>query len=103
MAARDDEVNVVRDRRRDFGDTLVRIRVLRVPESETYPEGIKHAYHHGEKSADTPILRYDNHHGVHERKRVMTWTKSSFPATSNSSADSPGNCPTRCPPEESNT
>jgi hypothetical protein len=67
MTAGDDGVEVVRDRRRDFGDTLVRIRVLRVPESETYPEGIKYAYHYGDKSADTPILRYDNHHGVHER------------------------------------
>jgi hypothetical protein len=67
MTAGEDEVEVVRDRRRDFGDTLVRIRVLRVPESETYPGGIKYAYHYGDKSADTPILRYDNHHGVHER------------------------------------
>jgi hypothetical protein len=63
----DDDVAVVRDRRRDFGDRLVRIRVLRVPESETYPEGIKYAYHYGETGADVPILRYDNHHGRHER------------------------------------
>jgi hypothetical protein len=67
MESGDDDVKVVRDRRRDFGDRLVRIRVLRVPESETYPEGIKYAYHYGEKDADVPILRYDNHHGTHER------------------------------------
>jgi hypothetical protein len=66
MTAGGDDVEVVRDRRRDLGDTLVRIRVLRVPESETYPEGTKYAYHYGETNADTPILRYDNHHGVHE-------------------------------------
>jgi len=62
-----DDVEVVRDRRRDFGNEVVRIRVLRVPESETFPRGIKYAYHYGRKGGDDPILRYDNHHGVHER------------------------------------
>lgn len=61
-----DDVEVVRDRRRDFGDEVERIRVLRVPESETYPEGIKYAFHYGRKDGDDPILRYDNHHGAHE-------------------------------------
>jgi len=65
----DDEgdVTVVRDRRRDFGDEIVRIRILRVPESDTFPEGIKYAFHYGRKDGDDPILRYDNHHGTHER------------------------------------
>lgn len=62
-----DDVAVVRDRRRDFGTEIVQIRILRVPESETYPNGVKYAFHYGEKGADDPILRYDNHHGVHER------------------------------------
>ncbi|PSQ32539.1 hypothetical protein BRD09_03165 [Halobacteriales archaeon SW_10_68_16] len=39
--ADDSEVNVVRDRRRDYGEEIVRIRVLRVPESEKFPEGIE--------------------------------------------------------------
>lgn len=62
-----DDVEVVRDRRRDFGDHVVRIHVLRVPETDRFPDGIKYAFHYGEKGEDNPILRYDNHHGVHER------------------------------------
>jgi len=79
MTAGDDEVELVRDRRRDFGNTLVRIRVLRVPESETYPEEIKYAYHYGKKNADTPILRYDNHHGVHKRHESDDVEEIEFP------------------------
>lgn len=62
-----DFVVVVRDRRRDFGEYVVRIRVLSVPASEQFPDGIKYAFHYGRTRADEPILRYDNHHGVHER------------------------------------
>ena len=62
-----DDVEVVRDRRRDFGDELVRIRLLRVPQSDKFPGGIKYGYHYGKKGTENPILRYDNHHGIHER------------------------------------
>lgn len=65
----DDDVEVVRDRRRDFGDEIVRIRILRVPKSEKFPEGIKYAFHYGREGEDDPLLRYDNHHGIHERHR----------------------------------
>ena len=47
----DGDAEIVRDRRRDFGDEVVRIRVLRVPESETFPEGIKYAFHYVGKTA----------------------------------------------------
>lgn len=67
MAPEDTDVRVVRDRRREVGGYVVRIRVLRVPESDTYPEGVKYAFHCSEKGATTPVVRYDNHHGVHER------------------------------------
>lgn len=70
---------MVRDRRREFGDRLVRIRVLRVPESEKFPDGVKYAFHYGEKGADDPILRYDNHHGVHERHEGETVEEIEFP------------------------
>jgi hypothetical protein len=50
-----------------ISDEVIRIRVLRVPESEKFPEGIKYAFHYGRKDGDDPILRYDNRHGVHER------------------------------------
>lgn len=53
MTVGDDEVEVVRDRRRDFGDTLVRIRVLRVPESETCHEG------EGEDVEEIEFLGYE--------------------------------------------
>lgn len=62
-----DDVVVVFDRRRDLGTEIVKLRVLRVPDSEKFPEGVKYAYHYGAKDADAPYLRYDNHHGIHER------------------------------------
>ena len=77
----DVDVEVVRDRRRDFGDEVVRIRVLRVPESEKFPQGIKYAFHYGRKDGDDPILRYDNHHGVHERHTGSELEVIEFPGT----------------------
>lgn len=74
-----DEVEVVRDRRRDFGDRVVRIRVLRVPTSEKFPEGIKYGFHFGKKGTANPILRYDNHHGVHERHEGDEVERIEFP------------------------
>jgi len=37
-----------------------------VPESEKFPDGIKYAFHYGVAGADDPIIRFDNHHGIHE-------------------------------------
>lgn len=74
-----DDVKVVRDRRRDFGDEIVRIRILRVPESETFPEGIKYAFHYGRKGSEDPVLRYDNHHGIHERHAGADREELEFP------------------------
>lgn len=79
MGSEDGETTVVRDRRRDFGAYVVRIRVLRVPESERFPEGIKYAFHYGEKGEDDPVLRYDDHHGVHERHEGSTVEETDFP------------------------
>ena len=68
MAPEDtDDVTEIYDRRFDFGDDLVRIRVLKVPESDKFPDGVKYAFHYGAKGGDDPHLRYDNHHGIHER------------------------------------
>nr|WP_254921818.1 DUF6516 family protein [Halorubrum ezzemoulense] len=41
-------------------------RVLSVPTSDRFEDGIKYAHHYGEAGADDPIIRFDNHHGVHE-------------------------------------
>ncbi|WP_324761185.1 toxin-antitoxin system TumE family protein [Haloarcula sp. GH36] len=62
-----DDVEVVEDEIQAYDDgTVVRIRILDVPASEQYPEGIKYAFHYGEAGADDPIIRFDNHHGPHE-------------------------------------
>lgn len=72
-------VTVVRDRRRDFGDHVVRIRVLSVPTSEQFPDGITYAFHYGRKGAAEPILRYDTHPGVHERHAGADVAVTDFP------------------------
>lgn len=30
-------------------------------------DGVEYAFHYGPKGADEPHVRYDNHHGTHER------------------------------------
>lgn len=74
-----DDVDVLEDLRRDLGDRVVKIRILDVPVSEQFPEGVKYALHYGRKHDDDPILRYDNHHGVHERHDGETVEVIDFP------------------------
>lgn len=63
----DDDVTVVRDEIEAYDDgTVARVRVLTVPTSDRFPEGIKYAFHYGKAGADDPIVRFDNHHGPHE-------------------------------------
>ena len=45
----------------------VKIRIITVPESKKFPEGIKYSMHYGLPDEEDPILRYDNAHGVHEK------------------------------------
>jgi len=62
-----DEVRVVEDTERRFADGFVlRVRVLAVPESEKFPDGIKYRLHYGTDNGKT-VIRYDNSHGFHER------------------------------------
>jgi len=62
-----DDVVVLRDEQTAYDDgTVVRVRVLRVPESDRFEEGVKYALHYGAAGADDPIIRFDNHHGPHE-------------------------------------
>ncbi|WP_254761496.1 toxin-antitoxin system TumE family protein [Natrinema marinum] len=62
-----DDVTVVRDEIEAYADgTIARVRVLAVPESKKFTEGLKYAFHYGEAGADDPFIRFDNHHGVHE-------------------------------------
>ena len=63
-----DDVEVEVDETREIEpDKIVAVRILRVPESDKFSNGVKYGYHYAEKGADDPILRYENHHGVHER------------------------------------
>lgn len=65
--APDDDVRVVEDTKRYFADgTVLRVRVLSVPPSEKFPDGIKYRLHFGTDDGTT-IIRYDNSHGEHER------------------------------------
>lgn len=62
-----DDVAVLRDEIEAYDDGHVaRVRVLSVPESGTYEDGIKYAFHYGEAGSEHPVIRFDNHHGVHE-------------------------------------
>ena len=63
--APDDDVRVLEDTERRFEDGTV-LRVLAVPNSEKFPDGIKYRLHYGTEGGKT-LLRYDNSHGVHER------------------------------------
>lgn len=61
------DVTVVRDEGTAYDDGMVaRVRVLSVPPSDTYPEGIKYAFHYGAAGDEHPVIRFDNHHGPHE-------------------------------------
>jgi hypothetical protein len=63
----DDDVRVLEDTERYFADgTVLRVRVLAVPESDKFPDGIKYRLHYGTEDGET-VIRYDNSHGVHER------------------------------------
>ena len=65
--APDEDVRVLEDTERRFADgSVLRVRVLAVPESEKFPDGVKYRLHYGTDDGETRI-RYDNSHGVHER------------------------------------
>lgn len=65
-----DDGVVLRDERQTYDDgTVARVRVLAVPESDRFPDGVKYAFHYGNRHKPVPIVRYDNHHGRHEVHR----------------------------------
>lgn len=62
-----DDVAVLRDEIQAYEDgEVARVRVLAVPASERFPEGVKYAFHYGNAADNHPIIRFDNHHGTHE-------------------------------------
>jgi hypothetical protein len=75
-----DDVTVLEDEIEAYADgTVARVRVLSVPESDRFPEGLKYAFHYGEAGAEHPIIRFDNHHGVHELHLGATTFEINFP------------------------
>lgn len=62
-----DDVTVLRDEIEAYSDgTVARVRILAIPESDRFPDGIKYAFHYGVAGAEHPIVRFDNHHGPDE-------------------------------------
>ncbi len=64
--------------RRTEDGRVLRVKVLEVPESEKYPEGIKYRMHFGTTEGHT-LLRYDNSHGNHERHSPQGTEEIDFP------------------------
>lgn len=61
-----DEIRVVRDYYREHDDgSIERVKVIHVPTSEKFPEGVKYRMHHS-ATETYPEFRYDNSHGYHE-------------------------------------
>jgi len=61
------DVRVIEETKRHFPDgAVLRVRVLSVPESEKFPDGVKYRLHYGTVDGTT-LIRYDNAHGDHER------------------------------------
>lgn len=63
-----DDVVALVDRSKVYEDgTVVQVRILSVPESDRFPDGVKYGFHYGRtRGTDDPMIRFDNHHGGHE-------------------------------------
>ena len=79
----DSRLETARDGRTYFADgSFVEYRTAAVPQSDTFPEGVKYAFQY--VAADgTPILRYDNAHGEHERHEGPGGAGQSIPFAGN--------------------
>lgn len=72
---------VLIDEREVVDETYIkRVKVIAVPQSEEFPEGIKYRMHYGTLAGET-ILRYDNSHGVHERHDGDTTEEFEYPGS----------------------
>ena len=63
----DDVTTIVDERYEARHGEVIKVKILDVPVSDKYPEGLKYAFHYGRTDDDTTYLRYDNAHGIHER------------------------------------
>jgi len=78
MAPNDDDVDVEVNYRRIDGEYVIRVKIIRVPDSDKFPEGVKYRLHFGTVDGET-IVRYDNSHGVHERHEGDEIERIEFP------------------------
>lgn len=46
---------------------VIHIKIVAVPRSPRFPEGVKYTFHYGRTDGKTTCLRYDNAHGNHEK------------------------------------
>jgi len=75
-----DDVVVLEDETKAYDDgTVARIRILSVPVSERFEEGLKYTFHYGPADAEHPYIRFDNHHGTHELHRGAATHECTFP------------------------
>lgn len=73
-----DKVDVVRNYRRVEDGHVIRVKIMRVPTSEKFPNGVKYRLHFGTLDGEC-VVRYDNSHGVHERHVGDDVTRIDFP------------------------
>jgi hypothetical protein len=74
------DVSVLRNEIEVYDDgSVASVRLLSVPESERFPDGLKYAFHYGTAGAENPIIRFDNHHGDHERHNGARTTEIDYP------------------------
>ncbi|MFC6823772.1 hypothetical protein [Halopelagius fulvigenes] len=94
--APEDDVEVAFEDRRKIDSKVVAIRILSVPESETYPEGVKYGFHYGEKGATTLSSDTTTTTVRMSAMRAIRWNKLTFPAWKRSSAASPTKSVSTC-------
>lgn len=59
MTQDDSDAELLLRKRETFEETYIDVRVLDVPVSDRYPDGIKYGMQYGEREGET-IIRYDN-------------------------------------------
>lgn len=87
-----DDVAVVRDRRRDFGSHIVKVRVLRIPASDRFPDGVKYAFHYGRGAATIPSSGTTTTTASTNATRAARSRRSTSPGTNACCGGSSGSC-----------
>ncbi|GAA0524567.1 hypothetical protein GCM10008992_26310 [Halorubrum aquaticum] len=82
-----DDVTVLEDEIEAYADvTVARVRVLSVPTSDRFEDGIKYAYHYSEAGADDPITDSTTTTASTNSTSAVRSSRSTTPALRRSSA-----------------